>query len=96
MDDEGRHQILMEKISDHRFNDEVVPIGEGTDENSTDEIRLIKITKGWKVYIIWKYITSNWVALEDLKEFPLLRYQIILSSRVSKINHCLNDGCHML
>ena len=59
VDKEGRLQILIDEIIDHRILDNVVPIEKGTYVTPKGATRKLKTTKGWELFVQWKNGTSN-------------------------------------
>jgi hypothetical protein len=66
-DIEGRQYNLMEGIVDHKTDVHAVePADVYIKHGSNNKVR--KTTKGWDLCVEWKYGTTNWERLVDLKE----------------------------
>jgi hypothetical protein len=77
VDEEGRRQMMMSEIEDHRVLPDAVPKAQGTYVNQYGVKRRKSTTRGWGLLVEWKDGSTDWVALQDLKEsYPveLARY----------------------
>lgn len=68
VDEEGRRQMMIDEIIDHRSNQDAVSKTEGTYVNQYGVRRQKQTTRGWEVLIQWKDGSTDWVALKDFKE----------------------------
>ena len=68
VDDEGRRQMMMSEIIDHRVLPDAIPRSKGTYENSFGVKRKKFTTRGWQLLVEWKDGSTDWVELKDLKE----------------------------
>ena len=74
VDEEGRRQMMLSEIVDHRATPDAIPISEGTYTNQYGVKRRKATTRGWEVLVEWRDGTSDWIALKDLKEsYPVER-----------------------
>jgi hypothetical protein len=72
IDDEGRRQMMLSEIIDHRVSSDAIPQSQGTYENSYGVKRRKITTRGWQILVEWKDGSTDWVELKDLKEsYPL-------------------------
>ena len=72
VDEEGKRQMMIEEIIDHRVNDTAIPIKDGTFTTKNGLIRPKRTTRGWELCVLWKDGSTDWVQLKDLKEsYPL-------------------------
>jgi hypothetical protein len=66
-DIEGRKYNLMEGILDHKTDGHAIePADMYTNHGRNKKVR--KTTKGWSFCVEWKYGTTSWERLADLKE----------------------------
>lgn len=68
VDEEGRRQMMLDEIIDHRVNQEAIPKAQGSYVNQYGVKRQKRTTRGWELLIQWKDGSTDWVALKDLKE----------------------------
>jgi hypothetical protein len=68
VDEEGRRQMMLESILDHRVLHDAIPQSEGTYVNSYGVKRRKATTRGWEILVEWRDGSSDWVAMKDLKE----------------------------
>jgi hypothetical protein len=68
VDEEGRRQMMMTAIIDHRVLPDAIPKSQGTYKNSYGVKRRKATTRGWELLVEWRDGSSDWVALKDLKE----------------------------
>ena len=72
IDDEGRQQMMLSEIIDHRVLSDAIPQSKGTYENAYGVKRRKVTTRGWQILVEWKDGSTDWVELKDLKEsFPV-------------------------
>jgi hypothetical protein len=72
IDDEGRQQMMLSEIIDHRVLSDAIPQSKRTYENAYG-VKRRKVTKRvWQILVEWKDWSTDWVELKDLKEsFPV-------------------------
>ena len=68
VDPEGDRFSFMEEIEDHRKTPDAIPKSQGTFETSSGVERKRRTTRGWEFLVRWKGGSSDWAALEELKE----------------------------
>ena len=68
VDEEGRRQIMLDEIVDHRTTHEAITKEQGTYVNRYGLKRQKQTTRGWDLLVQWKDGSTNWVALKDFKE----------------------------
>ncbi|KAI2498349.1 Reverse transcriptase (RNA-dependent DNA polymerase) [Fragilaria crotonensis] len=68
VDEEGRRQMMLDEIIDHRVNEDAIPKSQGTYVNPYGVKRQKQTTRGWEVLIQWKDGSTDWIALKDFKE----------------------------
>jgi hypothetical protein len=69
VDEKGRRPMMLGEIMDHRVLHNAIRRSEGTYVNSYGVKRRKMTACGWELLVEWKDGSSDWVALEDLKEF---------------------------
>ena len=68
VDEEGRRQMMLSAIMDHRVLHDAIPKGQGTYENPYGVRRRKTTTRGWELLVEWRDGSTDWVALKDLKD----------------------------
>ena len=68
VDEEGRRQMMLGEIMDHRVLHDAIPQSQGTYVNSYGVKRRKMTTRGWEILVEWKDGSTDWVAMKDLKE----------------------------
>ena len=72
VDDEGRRQLMLEEIIDHRVDSTALPIKDSHYFTKNGLKRKKRTTRGWELCVAWKDGSTDWVKLKDLKEsFPI-------------------------
>ena len=66
-DSNGHHTLLLKEIIDHRKSAMDVPIDEKFFISKTVSKSLRNNTKGWDLICLWKYGSTTWAPLKDLK-----------------------------
>ena len=85
VDDEGTGQVLMTEIIDYRTNRQEVKHQDAFIMMRTGTNRRRETTKGWEILIEWKDGSTNWVALEDIKEsYPVQLAEIAISNCIAE------------
>ena len=63
-----RHiQLLMDKIINHRKNKDAIEEYDTFYTTSNGDRGHRQNTKVWELYVQWKYVSSNWIYLKNLK-----------------------------
>ena len=84
-DDEGNRQVLMKEIIDYRTNGQEVRHQGVFITTKTGTKRRRETTKGWEILIEWKDGSTNWVALQDVKESdPVQLAKFAISNRIAE------------
>ena len=81
VDDEGRRQMMLGEIMDHRVLPDAIPQSQGTYVNSYGVKRRKMTTRGWEVLVEWKDGSTDWLALKDLKESYPVELAIYATNR---------------
>ena len=68
VDEEGRRQMMLGEIMDHRTLPDAISKSQGTYVNKYGVKRQKMTTRGWEVLVEWKDGSSDWVVLKDFKE----------------------------
>jgi hypothetical protein len=68
VDEEGRRQMMLSTIIDHRVLPDAIPQSKGTYANSYGVKRRKTTTRGWELLVEWRDGSNDWVALKDLKD----------------------------
>eukprot|EP00978_Attheya_sp_CCMP212_P030384 scaffold111497_cov63-Attheya_sp.AAC.2 len=69
VDGEGRRQMMLDEIVDHRIlESSAIPKSKGTYETQRGLTQNVRTTKGWEICVQWKDGSTDWIALKDLKE----------------------------
>ncbi len=95
VDEEGRQQLVLQEISDHRKDGSAIPISEGMFRTRSGAQVPKKTTRGWELKVEWKDGTSDWVPLRELKESNPI--ELAEFAVANKIDHepALCGGSHM-
>ena len=68
VDDDGRTEMIMDELLDHRTNEDAIPKKDGWVQTSQGASKRVITTKGWDIKVQWKDGSTNWVPLRDIKE----------------------------
>ena len=68
VDSNVHHTLLLKEITDHRKSAMTVPIYEKFLVSDTGSKSLRNTTKGWNFLYLWKYCSTTWAPLKDLKD----------------------------
>ncbi|KAI2502896.1 Reverse transcriptase (RNA-dependent DNA polymerase) [Fragilaria crotonensis] len=68
VDEEGRRQMMLSDIIDHRVLPDAIPQSQGTYVNTYGVKRRKTTTRGWELLVEWRDGSSDWVTLKDLKD----------------------------
>ena len=66
VDDEGHHQVMIDKLIDHKKDSTAVPIKDRTFKHKGKTRKRIT-THGWKLCVSWKDGSTSYERLSDLK-----------------------------
>ena len=72
VDDNGRAELFLDDIIDHRANENAVLKKDGWVRSSNSASKRVITTKGWNLKVQWKDGTSTWIPLKDIKEADLI------------------------
>ena len=64
----GHHTLLLKEITDHGKSSIAVTIDDKFVVSKTGRKILRKTTKGWDFLCLWKYGSTTWAPLKDIKE----------------------------
>ena len=67
VDDDGRTELIMDEILDHRKNENAIAKRDGWYRTSEGSSKRVITTKGWDIKVQWKDGTLNWIPLKDIK-----------------------------
>ena len=68
VDEEGRRQMMLTAIIDHRKLKDAIPQSQRAYVNSYGVKRRKTTTRGWELLVEWRDGSSDWVSLKDLKD----------------------------
>jgi hypothetical protein len=72
VNDEGNMFQLLDEIMDHKKDDTVIEIANGTVTLANGNAKPKITTQGWQLLVLWKDKLTSWVKLKDLKESNLV------------------------
>ena len=72
VDQEGRSFTILSEICGHKHDRTAIPKGEGFHTSHNGNRSPKKMTRGWKLQVLWKDETTDWVSLKALKESNLV------------------------
>ena len=65
-------QLLLDEITNYRINNDAVHKSDAFIETSTGNRRRKMTTKGWETCVLWKDVSTNWIAIKYLKQsYPI-------------------------
>jgi hypothetical protein len=67
VDDEGNMFEFLDEIMDHKKDDTVIDIANGTVTTSSGNVKPTITTQGWQLLMLWKDKLTSWEKLKDLK-----------------------------
>jgi hypothetical protein len=67
VEDECNMFQLLDEIMDHKKDDKVIDIADGTVTTSSGNVKPKITTQGWQLLSLWKDKSMSWVKLKDLK-----------------------------
>ena len=68
VDEEGNRCVLFDEIVEHRCDGNQVKMQDAFSTNTQGVMRRFPTTKGWEILVKWKYGSTTWIALKDMKE----------------------------
>ena len=68
VDDDGRTEMIMDELLDHRANEDAIPKEDGWVQNTQGASKRVITTKDWDIKVQWKDGSTTWVPLRDIKE----------------------------
>ena len=72
VDEEGKWQVMLDEIIDHRVLNNAIPKEKGTYKTRIRITRNKPTTRGWEICVQWKTGDTDWVSLKDLRDlFPI-------------------------
>ena len=84
VDAEGNHHVLFDKITDYHTDGTEVKQQDAFTTNSRGVQRWRETTVGWEMLVQWKYGSTTWVSLKDMKEeYPVQAADYAVENRVS-------------
>ena len=67
VDSEGRRQLIVKEIIDHKKSSDAIDRSDGFIQTSGGQLRPKITTKGWKLKVQWQDGTASWLPLSELK-----------------------------
>jgi hypothetical protein len=67
VDNEANMFQLLDEIMDHKKNDKLIDIANGTLTLASGKVKPMITTQGWQLLMLWKDKLMSWVKLKDLK-----------------------------
>ena len=84
IDEEGNHHVLMEKITDYRFDEAVVKSHDAFVTPSFGTKHRRQTTQGVSLCIKWRNGNTTWMTLKDIKEaHPVKLLEYTVSGKIS-------------
>ena len=84
VDEEGNRHALFDEIVEHRCDGNQVKMQDSFSTNSRVVKRRRTTTKGWEILVKWKYGSTTWIALKDMKEsYPVQLAEYAVQNRIS-------------
>ena len=72
VDEEGHRQLLLDDIINYRKNGNAVHKYDAFVDNFTRIKQKNMIMKGWDICVRWKYGSTDWIVLRDIKQsYPI-------------------------
>ena len=66
VDQEGRRQLLIDDIIDHKTDETAISLSEGTFLTASGTRRQKRTTRGWSFCVQWTDRSTDWIPLKDL------------------------------
>ena len=83
VDDGVNQYLLMNNITDHRKDNKAIPIYDGMTRSHNGNESLKITTRGWELLVEWKYGSTSWMKLKDMKEsIPIEVAEYAVASRI--------------
>ena len=84
LDDEGYNTSIIQEICDHQMTESAIPISEGFAREGKKRKPVIT-TKGWKLKILWKDGSYDWLPMSQVKESnPIETAEYSISQGINK------------
>ena len=84
VDEEGRRQMMLYEIVDHRIRTDAIPKSAGTYIGRDGHTRKKRTTRGWEILVQWKDGSHDWIELKDMKEsYPVELAQYAINNNIS-------------
>jgi hypothetical protein len=93
VDNEGNMIQLLDEIMDHKKDDTVIDIANGTVNLASGNVKPKITTKDWQLLVLWKDKLTSWVKLKDLKAsnpIELAEYAVV--NQIAEVSQHLNGG----
>ena len=72
VDEEGHRKLLLDEIINYRRNNDTFHKSDTFIKTSTGNRRRKITTKGWEICVLWEDVSTNWIALKDIKQsYPI-------------------------
>ena len=79
VDSDGYHYQVLTKVTDHKKNDSDITKVDGFIKSISGNLHRKRMTRAWKLLVVWKDGSVNWVPLKDLKQsnpYKLAEYAV--------------------
>ena len=84
VDREGNIHVLFDEIVEHRCNGNRVKMQDAFSTTTRGVKQRRPTTKGWEILVKWKYRSTTWIALKDMKESYLVQLaEYAVQNRIS-------------
>jgi hypothetical protein len=93
VDNEGNMIQLLDEIMDHKKDDMVIDVANGTVNLASGNVKPKISTKDWQLFVLWKDKLTSWVKLKDLKAsnpIELAEYAVV--NQIAEVSQHLNGG----
>ena len=75
--------MMIDEIVDHRVMEEATPKNEGNFITRSGMKRKKRTTQGWEICVQWKYGSTNWIELKDLKDsYPVDLSNYVVTNKI--------------
>ena len=68
VDEEGNRHIMFQEIVDHRVDGKEIKQQDAFINTKTGTRRQRETKQGWEILVQWKYGSSTWIAMKDMKD----------------------------
>ena len=65
VDSQGRSHVILDSIIDYSMDDDAIPMSEKYVTTKSGQRRLRKTTQGWKLLVLWRDGTEQWVPIKN-------------------------------